>query len=59
MILFLMFDKYSCHLALGESEAALISLKECLKYAKESSNTDLKIAEEALDGIRKAEVSRE
>ena len=54
-----MFVKYSCHLALGESGAALISLKECLKYAKESSNTDLKIAEEALDGIRKAEVSRE
>ena len=54
-----MFDNYSCHLALGESRAALMAFKECLKSAKDGSTSDLKIAEEALDGIRKCEVFRE
>lgn len=53
-----MSGNYSCHLALGENIAALKSFKECLKYAKLSSMPDRKIAEEALEGMRKSEVFR-
>lgn len=45
----------SCHIALGESKAAATIFKECLKYAKEGSQADSKIAAEAIEGLKKTQ----
>ncbi|KAJ7561944.1 hypothetical protein O6H91_03G048600 [Diphasiastrum complanatum] len=45
----------SCHLALGETEAAISLFKECLKHSKEDRPTDGKVRIEASDGLRKAQ----
>lgn len=45
----------SCHLSLGESEAAVSLFKGCLCLAQKVDNLDLKIASEASEGLRRAQ----
>ncbi|GLJ47550.1 hypothetical protein SUGI_1004220 [Cryptomeria japonica] len=45
----------SCHLSLGESEAAVSLFKACLRLAQEVDNLDLKLASEASEGLRRAQ----
>ncbi|KAH7294141.1 hypothetical protein KP509_28G058300 [Ceratopteris richardii] len=45
----------SCYLALGESKSAAAVFTECSKLAKERSPCDLRLLEEAADGVRKCE----
>ncbi|KAJ7522446.1 hypothetical protein O6H91_18G010800 [Diphasiastrum complanatum] len=45
----------SCHLALGETEAAASLFGECLRRSKDDVGDDPKIVSEALEGIRKSQ----
>ncbi|XP_024539126.1 uncharacterized protein LOC9653764 isoform X2 [Selaginella moellendorffii] len=49
----------SCHLSLGEPEAALAFFQDCLNRARDSDGGDSKIALEALEGLRKTQQTDE
>ncbi|KAG6557034.1 hypothetical protein Mapa_000960 [Marchantia paleacea] len=49
----------SCHLALGEIDAAEAAYKECLRRAKDDSQPDTKVSQESTEGLRKTLQVRE